>query len=490
MAFKLVLGYLSMFGDSIMNGTVDFSDKTDVVKFVLEKRIKIVDLCHVSEEGKLKTLSFSASDRGRVEEVLEFGERVDGSSLFSFIEPGKSDIFIKPRFSRAFEHPFSRLPTLNVMCDYLDENGRPLEVSPKNVLTRAEEKLHSSSGITLKALAELEFYVIAKQDGTWSFPGAPDRNYHDSVPFTKFEDLRNDVLAILASLNIPTKYGHSEVGRIFGKDGILMEQQEIEFLPQGLADMAETIAITKWVIRNVAVRYGVSVSFIPKISLEHAGTGMHVHLCGLRNGRNVVARPDGGLSEDALMMIGGILKFASSLAAFGNPTPVSYLRFIARKESPMNICWSVRNRLALIRIPLWWSLEKKDKESEVCRETFEYRAPDSFANAYLLFAGLAVAAGYGLKHGKRMLETAEDLHIKGASDKGRKLKTLPRSCFEAAENLARDRQLYETDCVFPKGLIEKTIERLKGYKDKDMWDDLANKQADLEKAIAQYLHYG
>jgi glutamine synthetase len=269
--------------------------------------------------------------------------------------------------------------------------------------------------------------------------------------------LRNEVLVTLGNVGVATKYGHSEVGWVFGKDNVLMEQHEVEFMPQGLAEMADTIAVAKWIIRKVCAKYGVSVSFSPKIALEHAGTGMHIHLCGLKNGENLIANPDETLSTEAMKMIGGILKFAPSLSAFGNPTPVSYLRFIARKESPMHICWSARNRLALIRIPLWWKFRKKGEEKDSCRETFEYRAPDAFANAYLLFAGIALAVNYGLKNGEESLKIAGNLHIEEAGGKGKRLKVLPRSCSESAENLEKDRKFYEADDVFPRKVIDKTI---------------------------------
>jgi len=473
-----------------MQGTFNFSEREEIVRFISEKGIKILSLCHIPEDGRLKTLSFSATDRNRVSEVLEFGERADGSNLFSFIELGKSDIYIKPKLSRVFINPFSTVPTLNILCDYLDESGKPLVTAPRNVLARAEEKMRSSSGVVLKALAELEFYVISKLETETLFPGAPDKNYHESAPFTKFEDLRNEVLVTLDGVGIATKYGHSEVGRIFGKGDTFMEQQEVEFKPQNLAEMAETIAIAKWVIRNVCVKYGVSVSFSPKIALEHVGNGMHIHLCGLKNGENIIANPNGTLSTEAVKMIGGILKFAPSLTAFGNPTPVSYLRFIARKESPIHICWSARNRLALIRIPLWWSFIKKGEEKDSCRKTFEYRAPDPFANVCLLFAGVVMATNYGLENPEEALKIAENSHIEGTGAVRKRLRVLPRSCSESARNLRRDRRFYQANGVFPKKLIDKTIDKLRAYKDKDLWKNLADKPAKIEKVLKQYLHYG
>ena len=463
--------------------------KEDILKFISQNNIKILNLCHIPEDGKLKTLSFVATDTEKVEEILKLGERVDGSNLFSFLEPGESDIYIQPKLDKAFANPFSQIPTLNILCDYLGADGKPLEAAPQNVLARAEDKLLSSSGVVLRALAELEFYIISKQESELLFPADPDRNYHESAPFTRFEEVRNEILVTLSSIGIATKYGHSEIGRIAGKNGEFIEQQEIELAAQNLARMAESVSIAKWVIRNVCAKHGVSVSFAPKIAVEHVGTGMHIHICVLRNGKNLVANPDGTLSIEAKKIMGGILKFAPSLSAFANPTPISYLRFIARKESPMHICWSARNRLALIRIPLWGGLGKKSRDAEECGETFEYRAPDAFANPCLLLAGITVAASYGLNNPREALKIAKDLYIKGSEER-RRLKTLPLSCSESADNLDKDRQLYEANGVFPTKLVDKTIESLKSYKDKNLWQKFASKPEETEKVLKKYRHYG
>jgi glutamine synthetase len=467
-----------------------FSEKEEVVKFVSENNVKIINFCHVPEDGRLKALSFSTVDKNRILEILESGERVDGSSLFSFIDPHKSDIYVMPKLGRVFLNPFSTTPTLNVLCKYLDEDGNPLDVAPENVLSRAEDRLCTATGVVLKVLAELEFFIISmRQESEALFPSIPDENYHESAPFSKFEHVRNEILVALSEVGIKTKYGHSEVGKLVGKDGEVMEQHEIEFMPQSMVEMAETISIAKWVIRNICARHGVSASFSPKISLEHAGNGMHIHLCGLRNGKNIVEDPSGDLSVEAKEMIGGILKFALSLAAFGNPTPISYLRFLGPKESPMNISWGARNRLALIRIPLWWNFKGVMAEADSCRRTFEYRAPDATANAYLLFAGMATAIKHGLKNHEESLKMAEDFHVEETA-KRRRLKRLPLSCSESARNLRKERKCYEEEDVFPKAVIDRTIEKLRSYKDADLAQKLKDEPQKIERMIQSYLHYG
>jgi glutamine synthetase len=476
-----------------MQGNLSLIGKEGAVKFISEKGIKILNLCHIPEDGHLKTLSFPVTDEKKVHEILEFGERVDGSSLFSYIHPSMSDIYIMPKLDTAFLNPFCTLPTLNVLCRYLDENGNPLDIAPENILLKAEKKLLSSTSVVLKALAELEFYVIKREIETL-FPGFPERSYHESMPFTRFEHLRNEILVTLADIGIATKYGHAECGKVLGKDGTVMEQHEIEFLPQDLVTTAETVAIAKWVIRNICAKHGVSVSFSPKVALEHAGNGMHLHLCGLKNGKNIIPGPDGKLSVEAKRMIGGILKFAASLTAFANPLPVSYLRIGSGQEAPLHISWGKRNRLALIRIPLWWNFRTgKTVEAEAfdhCRCTFEFRAPDPSANTYLLLAGIATAVEYGLKNPEETLRIARQWHVEAADEGEKKLRLLPNSCSESAANLEKDRIRYEKEGIFPKAVIDATVKKLKSYKDEALRQKLRSNPQKAEELIQKYLHCG
>ena len=446
-------------------------------------------MCHIPEDGRLKTLGFSAANKKQLLEMLNFGERVDGSSLFSFIEPGRSDLYIKPRIGRVFINPFATVPTLNIMCDYLDEKGKPLDIAPANVLKRAENKLHSSASFELKAMCELEFYIMSRLETEMLFAGMADKNYHESAPFTRFEGVRNEIMVAMANVGIATKYGHSEAGRIWTEDNTLLEQHEIELIPKEMAEMAETVTIAKWVVRNVCSNHGVSASFSPKVAMAHAGSGMHIHMCGIKDDENVLATKKGALSDCALEMIGGILRFAPSLAAFGNTVPASYLRFISTKESPMNICWGARNRLALIRIPLWWN-HMIEHQKNGCRRTFEYRAPDALANTCLILAALTIAADFGVQNPKDALKIAQDSCADANNSDQKKFKVLPSSCSESADNLEEDRRFYEADDVFPKRLVDRTIEKLKAYDDRDLWKRLIGKPKEMDATLRQYFHFG
>lgn len=452
--------------------------KEDIIKFVKDKDIKILNLCHVAEDGRLKTLSFVINDEKYLRQILERGERVDGSSLFSYIDVSESDIFVLPIYRTAFTNPFNAIPTLNILCEYFDGNGKPLEFSPRNILRKAEKKLLNKTGVTLEALPELEFYAISKREKEPLYPGVPQKNYHESAPFVKCEALRNEVMTTLAKCGVAVKYGHAEVGLI-PIDEFVMEQHEIEFLPQPFEVMADTLTIAKWVIRNIGAKYGVTVSFAPKLMVGHAGNGMHIHICGLKNGKSIMTEANGELTKEAKKMIGGILKFAPSLTAFGNTVPVSYLRLVPHQEAPTYLCWGYRNRSALVRIP---SL----------KQTLELRSPDASANIYLLLAGVAVAVKYGLTN-DRILKLADDLYVDTNvyDDKKvqAKLKELPGSCYESAECLEKDKPLYEKENVFPREVLDGTVQKLKNYEDEKLGETLK----DVDKAnefMKRYLHCG
>lgn len=464
----------------------DFS-KEDLIRFVKDNEVKMINLCHVAEDSRLKTLSFAINNEVHLNEILETGERVDGSSLFSYIEPAKSDVYVKPRINKAFFNPFNTIPTLNIMCGYFSEDREPLEISPENILRKAQEKLLKDTGVTLEVLCELEFYVIAKQETPALFPGTPQRNYQESSPFVKFEHLRNEILTTLAAVGVSVKYGHTEVG-IFEKDGVLMEQHEVEPQLESPTDMAGDIAVAKWVIRNISAKQRMEVSFAPKIVLGHAGNGMHVHVCGKRSDESIMTDMDGRLSEEARAMIGGVLKFAPSLTSFGNIVPTSYLRLVPEQEAPTQVFWGYKNREALIRVPLGWWTEENGKRKHV--QTFELRLPDGSANVYLLLAGVLMAIDYGLTHKEKALQIVEETFIESPKFKEDNLTTLPRSCYESAKLLEKHREYYEKGNVFPKRVVDGIIRRLKQYDDEDLHELLRQDNAKAQELLKKYIHCG
>lgn len=199
-------------------------------------------------------------------------------------------------------------------------------------------------------MGELEFYIFGKKDEM--YPSQDQKGYTNSPPFAKWEDLRKEAMNLIAQTGGKIKYGHSEVGNFTSGDEYF-EQHEIEFQPVDAEDAADQIVIGKWILRMLGHKYGVNVSFAPKITVGKAGSGLHIHMQAEKDGVNIMV-DDMGISDVARKIITGLLEKAKPLTAFGNTTPLSYLRLVPHQEAPTNICWGDTNRSALVRVPLGW----------------------------------------------------------------------------------------------------------------------------------------
>ena len=106
----------------------------DIIRFIEENGIEMVNFRFAGEDGKLKTLNFVITSRDYLESILSTGERVDGSSLFSYVDADSSDLYVIPRFSSAFVNPFSEIPSIDILCSYYTKDGKPLESAPEYIL--------------------------------------------------------------------------------------------------------------------------------------------------------------------------------------------------------------------------------------------------------------------------------------------------------------------------------------------------------------------
>ena len=121
--------------------------KEDIKKFIRANDIRHVNFMYAGGDGRLKTLNFVVNDADYLDEILSCGERVDGSSLFSYIEASSSDLYVVPRFSTAFMDPFATLPTLCLLCSFFNKDGQPLESSPEYTLHKACEAFKKETGM-------------------------------------------------------------------------------------------------------------------------------------------------------------------------------------------------------------------------------------------------------------------------------------------------------------------------------------------------------
>ena len=479
----------------------DFT-KEDIIEFIEDNDIRMVNFRYTGGDGRLKSLNFVVSDYDYLTQILSHGERVDGSSLFSFVEAGSSDLYVIPRFKTAFLDPFAEIPTLCLLCSYYTKDGKPLEISPEYILKKAAKSFKDVTGMDFQAMGELEYYVIGEKEDI--FVPTNQKGYHESSPFAKFEDFRMNVMYQLASAGCMVKYGHSEVGT-FTIDDKIYEQNEIEFLVTDVEDAANQLIIAKWIIRKLAHAYGLNLTFAPKITEGKAGSGMHIHTRIVKDGKNCMVT-DGKLNDTAKTAIAGYMQCAQSLTAFGNTNPTSYFRLVPHQEAPTTVCWGDRNRSVLVRVPLGWTTKDDMVANEnpletpkiidgSMKQTVEFRCPDGSADVYLLLAGLTVAARSGFEMQNALdfaAKTYVDVNIFHHEHKDRvaMLDSLPTSCWESAEMLEKQREIYQQHGVFPPHIIDGIIKDLKKFEDKNIRKDLENNPEKMLELVNKYYYCG
>ena len=476
--------------------------KQDIMTYIEQNDIHMVNFMYPGGDGKLKTLNFVLNNREYLDTILTCGERVDGSSLFSFIQAGSSDLYVLPRYSTAFVDPFAEIPTLCMLCSYFDKDGHPLESAPEHTLHKAAEAFKKVTGMEFQAMGELEYYVITEDEGV--FPSIDQRGYHESAPYAKMNAFRQECMKCIAQTGGQIKYGHSEVGN-FTLNGINYEQNEIEFLPVPVEEAADQLMVAKWIIRNLAYDYGYNITFAPKITTGKAGSGLHIHMRMMKDGRNMMLA-NGKLSDDARRMIAGMMELAPSITAFGNKNPMAYFRLVPHQEAPTNVCWGDRNRSVLVRVPLGWTAEGDMSAlanpqqppthfDTSIKQTVEMRSPDGSADLYQLLAGLCVACRHGFEM-DNALQLAEqtyvnvNIHDKENENRLSQLAQLPDSCVASADCLEAQRKVYEEHGVFSPAMIDGIISQLKAFQDKTLRADISDKPERIQQEVERYFHCG
>jgi glutamine synthetase len=431
----------------------------DLIEVVRVHGIRLVGLMHVGGDGWLKTLDFVPGSATHLRAILSGGERADGSSLFPGlgIPAGASDVVLRPRVATAFIDPFAPQPTLALLCGHVGRDGEPLAQSPDTLVRHAHARLERETGITLHALGEVE-YFLGRRASEADIYGAGDRGYHATAPFVFGESLRRRALVHLAEIGVPLKYGHAEVGYVEAgeADGIIWEQHEIELGLAPLPQAADAVALTHWVLRQLAHAEGLRCSFDPILRRGHAGTGLHFHFSPVRNGEHLPARDgEGRLTESARRLIGGLVRHGGALMAFGNRVEGSFVRLHQAREAPAGVTWGEFDRRALVRLPV----QARDADGRaVGPPTIEFRLPDGSAHPHLLLAGVAQAMVAA--RGTPELDALLDATAAGASGRRDGLPRVPRTAAEIASELRTHRAAFEADAVFPGALLDGVMARL------------------------------
>jgi glutamine synthetase len=259
-----------------------------------------------------------------------------------------------------------------------------------------------------------------------------------------FTDLRSEMVRQLMESGISVEMQHHEVGTA--------GQAEIDFRFDTLLKTADNLMLYKYIVKSVARQAGKTVTFMPKPIFGDNGSGMHCHQSLWKDGSPLFYDEVGyaGLSDLARYYIGGLLKHASSLLAFTNPTVNSYHRLVPGYEAPVNLVYSQRNRSACVRIPITGSNPKAKR--------LEFRVPDPSCNPYLAFPAMLMAGLDGIKNKIEPPEPIDkDLYDLPPEEKAT-VRQVPGSLEEVLDALEADHQWLLEGGVFTQDVVDTWIE--------------------------------
>ena len=441
----------------------------DVVKMVKDNGVLIVDFRFLDFIGMWQHFSISVNEFSA--SMFEDGLGFDGSSIRGWQSINASDMLVIPDPTTARIDPFFKHPTLVLLCDIVDPITRePYSRDPRNIAKKAVSYLKSTgTGDTAFIGPELEFfifddvrydqtpnsgyYMVDSVEGIWN-SGADEgpnlgykprhkEGYFPTPPTDSFQDLRSEMVIELENLGISVEAQHHEVATA--------GQAEIDMRFAPLVQMGDQMMWYKYVIRNVAKKYGQTVTFMPKPVFDDNGSGMHVHQSIWKKGKPLFAgKGYAGMSDMAMHYIGGILKHAGALCAFTNPTTNSYRRLVPGFEAPVNLAYSARNRSAAVRIPMYSPSPKAKR--------LETRFPDPSCNGYLAFSALLMAGLDGIEKklnpGDPLDKDIYNLPPEELAD----IPSAPGSLDEAIEALKADQEFLLKGDVFTQDAIDMWVE--------------------------------
>jgi glutamine synthetase len=400
--------------------TSDQTDRAQVVERVTKEEVDFVLLWFTDILGQLKSFAITIAE---LEGALDDGMGFDGSSITGFNSIEESDMVAIPdpkTFQilpwRTGEHKVARM-----ICDVVTPDGKPYEGDPRYVLKRALQRMRGMGFDTFNIGPELEYFYFKGDDGT----GILDHGgYFDLTTLDAASEWRKETIKALESMGIPVEYAHHEVAP---------SQHEIDMRYSSALEMADHTVTYRLIVKEIASKYGIYATFMPKPLFGENGSGMHTHQSLFANGKNAFydADDESHLSPTGKHFIAGLLHHAREICAIFAQWVNSYKRLVPGYEAPVYVAWSRRNRSALIRIPLYFPGKEQATRAEI-------RCPDPACNPYLTFAALLHAGLEGVEKGydlpAPMEENLFELTPEGRKERG--IISLPQNLGEAIEELA------------------------------------------------------
>ncbi|MFQ5866520.1 MAG: type I glutamate--ammonia ligase [bacterium] len=448
----------------------------EVLKFIKENKIKIVDLKFNDLPGLWQHFSMPVSELTEIDDptkgIWEEGVGFDGSSIRGFQKIQESDMILIPHPETAVIDPACEIPTLSMICNiYNPLAKKPYTRDPRYIAEKAEEYL-KSTGIADKSYwgPEMEFFIfddirfnqtenagyyfIDSIEGEWNsgrdekpnlgYKPRYKEGYFPVPPHDSQQDLRSEIILTMIKSGIPIEVHHHEVATA--------GQGEIDMKFDTLTRMGDKCLMYKYIVKNIARKHAKVATFMPKPIFKDNGSGMHTHISLWKEGKNIFFDAKGYalISQMAKYFIGGLIKHGQALMAFCAPTTNSYKRLVPGFEAPVNLIYSQRNRSAGIRIPVYTENPQTKR--------IEFRPPDNSCNPYLAFAAMLMAGLDGIQNKIDPGEPVDKDSYELSKEELKKIPTVPGSLEEAIDALGKDQEFLLKGGVFTQDVIDVWIE--------------------------------
>ncbi|PRX41806.1 glutamine synthetase [Planifilum fimeticola] len=395
--------------------------REDIMKMVEEENVRYIRLQFTDLLGTIKNVEIP---RSQLEKALDNKLMFDGSSIEGFVRIEESDMYLYPDLDSWVIYPWTsgtEGKVAGLICDVYLPDGSPFLGDPRSILKKVLKEAEEMGFSAFNVGTEPEFFLFKSDEKGEPTMDLNDKGgYFDLAPLDLGENCRRDIVVTLDQLGFEVEASHHEVAP---------GQHEIDFKYANAVRTADNIQIFKLVVKNIARRYGLHATFMPKPLYGVNGSGMHCHMSLFRGNENAFydEKDELGLSQTARHFLAGILKHARSFAAITNPLVNSYKRLVPGYEAPCYVAWSPKNRSPLVRIPASRGLSTR----------IEVRNPDPAANPYLALAVMLKAGLDGIKNELPLPKQVDrNIYIMDESERhDAGIESLPATLKEALEEL-------------------------------------------------------
>ena len=405
----------------------------NLFKIAKEKKIKYFLISFVDLFGVLRSKLVPAH---AIKDMQETGAGFAGFAAWLDMTPADSDMFGIPDPDSLIQLPWNK--EVGWLASDLWMNGKPVDASPRIMLKKQIKKL-SKQGLTMKSGVECEYFLISPDGDSIADPrDTQSKPCYDQSALMRRYDLIKEICDCMIEMGWgPYQNDHEDANGQF----------EMNWDYSDCLKTADRHTFFKYMVKTIAEKHGLRATFMPKPFENLTGNGCHAHISVWDGKKNKFLDKSNnlGLSKMAYNFLGGIMKHASSLSAFFNPTINSYRRINAPPTksgaswSPSSISYTGNNRTHMIRIP--------------DPGRFELRLMDGSANPYLLQASVLAAGINGIKN---KIDPGKPLNCNMYEDFA-KYPNLPKLPDELDQSLRQLKQNKEMNDAFGADVINSYI---------------------------------